>query len=115
MVLAEEFIKKCNVLPIVHAKEGGVIELKSLLKDFVVYKEGEEGKSSFTEKTQKETALQLAYELIKFRKNFHDNTFGSLVVVYDKGLKEIELYDEGDKETRSESYCKTVEYLTDGE
>jgi hypothetical protein len=31
---ANDFIKKCNVVGLVHANEGGVIELNSLLIDF---------------------------------------------------------------------------------
>jgi len=34
---AEQFIKKCNVMPGVHALEGGVMELSSLLVDFIKY------------------------------------------------------------------------------
>jgi len=37
--LANEFIKKCHVIPGVHALEGGIIELSSLLIDFVKYLE----------------------------------------------------------------------------
>jgi hypothetical protein len=35
--VAEKFIKDCNVMPLVHTKEGGVIELSSLLVDFIEY------------------------------------------------------------------------------
>lgn len=34
---AKEFVKKCNVMPLVHANEGGVIYLEELLIDFVKY------------------------------------------------------------------------------
>lgn len=37
--LAEEFIKDCNAFPLVRAKEGGQLELSSLLVDFVKYQE----------------------------------------------------------------------------
>lgn len=34
---AKEFVKKCNVMPLVTANEGGVIYLEELLVDFVKY------------------------------------------------------------------------------
>ena len=34
---AKEFVEKCSVIPLVHAKEGGVIYLEELLVDFVKY------------------------------------------------------------------------------
>jgi hypothetical protein len=36
-IKANEFIKKCNVFSGVHAIEGGVVELDSLLVDFITY------------------------------------------------------------------------------
>lgn len=38
---AKEFIKKCNVFPLVTANEGGVIHLEDLLVDFIKYIESE--------------------------------------------------------------------------
>ena len=36
---AQAFIAKCNVVPLVHAKEGGIVELESLLIDFATSQE----------------------------------------------------------------------------
>ena len=33
----DNFIEKCNIFPLVSAKEGGVIELESILNDFIKY------------------------------------------------------------------------------
>jgi len=41
-VIADAFIDECHVVPLVHAKEGGIIYLNSLLVDFVKYKENYE-------------------------------------------------------------------------
>lgn len=42
LVKANEYIKACNAVPLVHAFEGGVLELNSLLVDFVKYIKYEE-------------------------------------------------------------------------
>lgn len=42
--LAKKFITACNVVPLVHAKEGGVIYLEEILVDFLAFKEQEETK-----------------------------------------------------------------------
>lgn len=40
---ADRFIKICNVMPVVYAKEGGIIELEKLLIDFVKYNQENAG------------------------------------------------------------------------
>ena len=37
--LAKEFVKACNVMPLIRANEGGVIYLSDLLVDFIEYME----------------------------------------------------------------------------
>jgi len=39
---AKDFIRKCNVIPLVHANEGGVLYLEELLVDFVRYLDNED-------------------------------------------------------------------------
>ena len=47
---ANEFLKECNVFGIVHAKEGGFINLDSLLCDFVEYVKNKTIKEEHNEK-----------------------------------------------------------------
>ena len=53
--LASAFIKECNVFELVNAKEGGVIELNSLLCDFIKYINEQTGLAS------SETPKELLY------------------------------------------------------
>lgn len=42
--IATEFIKKCNLIDVVKAKEGGYVELDALLVDFIEYVESKKEK-----------------------------------------------------------------------
>ena len=75
---ANEYIKKCNAVPVVHAFDGGVLELNSLLVDFVKYINYEDGELAISIYTDENRVFPSKNDIEKFNKRINEKYSNNL-------------------------------------
>ena len=75
---ANEYVKKCNAVPVVHAFDGGVLELNSLLVDFVKHMNYEYGELAISIYADKNEVFSSKNDIEKFNKWINEKYSNSL-------------------------------------